>query len=236
MNKELENVNTVVIKIGTSSLLTDDGASLDLEILKSYVNDIAGLWKQGKKVVIVTSGAAGLGKVREGGNISTATMRGQPDLMEDYKRLFGEHGILRGQMLLSKGDFNGKRRTHRIVKRIEASFNENTITVINENDATAHKKKTFGDNDTLAAIVAKALKADMVVFLSRNGHTAMGRGGNEAKATAIKKLHRKGILAPVVDGKQRNVIGELFNGDGKVFRQALRDSSRIRKSRIRLSA
>jgi glutamate 5-kinase len=234
MNEELKSVDTVVIKIGTSSLLTDDGSSLDLETLGRYVHDIADLWKQGKMVVLVTSGAAGLGRLREGGNISTATMRGQPDLMEDYKRLFGEYGILRGQMLLSKGDFSGRRKTRRIVNRIKTSFVENTITIINENDATSHKKKTFGDNDTLAAIVAKALKADMVVFLSRNGSTTMGRGGNDAKKKAIKKLHRRGIPAPVVDGKQPNVLAGLFDGDGKVLRQALRDSSLIRKSRTRI--
>lgn len=229
---ELGKVNTIVIKIGTSSLLAEEDSSLDLENLRMHVRDIAGLWKRGKKIVIVTSGAAGLGRMGKGGDISTATMRGQPDLMGEYKKLFEEHGILRGQMLLSKDDFSFWRRAKaaRIVDRINTSFTENTITIINENDATAHKKKTFGDNDTLAAIVAKALKADMAVFLSRNDQNTVGRGGKQAKRKAIKKLFKKGILTPVVDGKQNNVIGGLFYSDGSMLKQSLRDSELIRKS------
>ncbi len=232
MDEGLANATTIVVKIGTSSLVAEDG-SLDTETLSKHVDDIAALWKQGKKVVLITSGAVTLGLKERGGDVCTAAMRGQISLMETYIELFKRYGIDVGQMLLTKKDFGNREKVARIVNNIDTAFRENTITIINENDATTDKKTTLGDNDALAAELAPILKAQVLVFLSRESQTENGKGGNGAKAKAIEKVEKHSIATPVVDGKTEHVIRQLFDGNSEVFKQALRDSAQIRKTALK---
>jgi glutamate 5-kinase len=207
-----EDINVLVVKIGTSSLMKDD-RTIDRDVLRSFVDDIAELWKQGKKIVIVTSGARGLGKRGDDGDMRTAAMRGQPILMHTYFELFGWHGIEIGQLLLTKEQFATKSEVTKTTDAIKRGFNEGTVVIINENDPITTLRTTMGDNDALAARVACGIGADALVMLSMENSTYKGAGGGDAKARAIREVEAIGIRAFVIDGKLEHSLRMLFDGD-----------------------
>ena len=212
MSSGHDNIELLVVKIGTSSLMKDD-QTIDKDVLRSFVDDVAGLWKQGKKIVIVTSGARGLGKKGADGDLRTAAMRGQPKLMHTYFELFQWHGIEIGQLLLTNEQFATNAGINRTVGAIKRAFDEKTIVIINENDPITTLKTTMGDNDALAARIARELKADALVMMSVENGTYKGTGGGTAKIKAIHEVEAAGIRAFVIDGKMEHSLKMLFNGD-----------------------
>jgi glutamate 5-kinase len=205
------NLNTIVVKIGTSSMLRNSG--LDTVVLKSLASDVAALWRSGKMVSIVTSGAVGLGKQNGTGNIRLAAGRGQPEVMVHYHKLFKGHGIATAQLLLTKEDFATKDKRTQLRWIIRDGFAENTIAIINENDVVSTLETTMGDNDALAAQVACSIRADALVMLSMESSEVKGKGGGNSKLDAIELVERDGILALLVDGKRSHVLKETMNND-----------------------
>jgi glutamate 5-kinase len=171
--EHLSNVKKLVIKVGTSTI-THASGKLNLEQIDALVMQIANLHNKGIDVVLVSSGAiaAGLGKL--GLNKLDLTISekqamaaiGQNILIHMYKKMFSEHGINIGQILLTKEDFESMNRS----KLCQDTFNSlskfKVIPIVNENDAVAIEQIKVGDNDTLSALVSNIVGADLLVILS----------------------------------------------------------------------
>lgn len=164
-----------VVKIGTSSLTTDDGSIAPVAVAK-LASEVAELRAEGRQVVVVTSAAISAGLPLLGyGNGSrptdTAVLRaasavGQISLIDTYSRAFGHHGLVTGQVLLAPTDFWFRKRYLKSRGTIQALLAAGAIPVINENDAVADDEIQFGDNDRLAALVAHLIEADRLVLLT----------------------------------------------------------------------
>ena len=164
-----------MIKIG-SALLVDRNSGLKREWLSSLVNEIANLKNKGKDVLVVSSGAIALGR-RELKNPNTngtlkleesqaAASVGQIELSRSYSELFATHGLNAGQILLTLGDTETRRRYLNARDTIKTLLDWNAIPIINENDSVATNEIRYGDNDRLAARVASMAGADLLVVLS----------------------------------------------------------------------
>ncbi len=163
----------IVIKVGSSSL-TGKGGVLAPEKLGEIVRQISEIKKMGHRVVLVSSGAIAAGFRRLGfTSRPTATADkqasaavGQGLLMEEYNRLFLEHDISCGQILLTRGDFADKRRFQNAFAALQVLLERGAVPIINENDTVAIEELKIGDNDTLSAQVAAMLHADLLILLT----------------------------------------------------------------------
>ncbi len=163
----------VVVKVG-SALVTAGGKGLDHEIIADWAKQMAWLREQGVEVVLVSSGSIAEGVKRLGltaspQNISelqaTAAV-GQMGLAQAYETSFKAHGIQSAQILLTHADLANRRRYLNARQTLRALLNYGVIPVINENDSVANEEIRFGDNDTLGALVANLIEADLLVILT----------------------------------------------------------------------
>lgn len=163
----------IVVKVGTSTLTHSTG-KLDLRQMEKLVRDLADLANQGKKPVLVSSGAVGAGVGRLGFTQRPRTLRekqavaavGQGILLQMYEKLFAEYGWIVAQVLLTRDDFSDRRRYLNISHTFSQLLEFGVIPIVNENDTTAVEELKFGDNDSLAALVAGAVDADLLIILS----------------------------------------------------------------------
>jgi glutamate 5-kinase len=164
----------VVVKIGTSSVTSDDGA-VDRAAVAKLSAEVAEVRRQGHRVVVVSSGAvtAGVAALRpEGGRPSDPTTLqalsaiGQHRLMHVYDDCFAEEGVLAGQVLLAPLDFGERRQYLHARATLLRLLELGVVPVVNENDAVADDEIRYGDNDRLAALVANLLGADVLVLLT----------------------------------------------------------------------
>jgi len=168
---EMKRKKRVVIKVGTS-ILTHKTGRLNIRRVEKFVKILSDLQNSGKEIILVSSGAMGLGMARLGLSVrpSDTPMKqacaavGQCQLMYIYDNLFGEYGITVAQILLTK-DIIEK---HNVVNTFETLIRHNVIPIVNENDTVAidELELEFGENDTLAAEVTLISGADILVVLS----------------------------------------------------------------------
>lgn len=179
--KDFLNVKRIVIKLGTNILRNDDG-EVALSRIYSFVDDIANLVKQNKEVIIVTSGAVGLGKKKlnlettEGDGVKQACAAvGQSRLMSFYENGFNTHEIPIAQILLTEDDFSLRHRYLSLRTTLNKLIEMGVVPIINQNDTVstieladrlAGMKVSFSDNDKLSALVASELDADLLILLS----------------------------------------------------------------------
>lgn len=167
---------TLVVKLGSAVLTAPDGA-LDLPVLSGLIDGMAALRAGGRRVIVVTSGAVAAGRQALGigpaaGKKATIAEKqamaavGQCRLMAVYAEMFGLHGVTVGQMLLSRGDMDDRRRYVNARYTLEELLRRGCVPVINENDTVTIDELRFGDNDGLAALVAVKMQADGLVILS----------------------------------------------------------------------
>jgi glutamate 5-kinase len=180
----LRRAKRVVIKLGTSTV-TGARGELALERLEPIVQSIATLQKSGRQMVLVSSGAVGLGRgwlalhpsrLKDMATKQACAAVGQSLLMEAYKRLFGTHEVKIAQVLLTEEDFSNWQRYSNLRRTMEKLIGFGVVTVVNENDtvSTAEldplgdnpRSKAFSDNDRLAALVMSGLEADALVLLT----------------------------------------------------------------------
>lgn len=168
-----ENAKRIVIKVGTSSLTYETG-KINIRRMVKLCSVLADLHNSGKQVVLVTSGAIGVGVGKLGlkerpkdipGRQAAATV-GQCELMFMYDKFFGENGVKTGQLLITKSDIENDKRRENLENTFEKLFEYEAVPVINENDAVATEEIVYGDNDSLSAIVAKLIKADALIILT----------------------------------------------------------------------
>jgi len=167
-----QKYKTVVIKVGTTTLIHENG-KLNLESMEKLVRVISSIKNSGKNVILVTSGAVGVGAGRLGISkkkdvkIKQALAAvGQGILMQFYEKLFLECGINVAQILLTRDDLKKGVRRQNALNTLNALFEFDVVPIVNENDTIAVEEIEFGDNDTLAAIVARLVKANLLVILS----------------------------------------------------------------------
>ena len=169
----LENIQKIVVKVGTSTLTNEDG-SLNIEKIKKIVSELSNLSDKGYDVVLVTSGAvgAGMGRLNMTERPKTLSEKqalasvGQVALTHLYQLLFQEYGKIIGQILLTRGDFSDRRRYLNARNVCNTLLKNKIIPVINENDAVVSNELKVGDNDTLSALVSGLIDADLLIILS----------------------------------------------------------------------
>lgn len=175
------NVKRVVIKLGTNVLRNDSG-EVALSRIYSFIEDISKLVKLGKEVIIVTSGAVGLGKKKldlettEGDGVKQACAAvGQSRLMSFYENGFGAYDIPIAQILLTEDDFSLRHRYLSLRTTLNKLLEFGVVPIINQNDTVstielndmlAGIKVCFSDNDKLSALVSSELDADLLILLS----------------------------------------------------------------------
>ena len=168
-----------VVKVGTR-VLTDDEGELNLVVLRSIVDHIAQAMSEGAEVILVSSGAVGLGRRAIGlppGPSDTPTRQacaaiGQSRLMAVYESLLQVHGICCAQVLLSQSDFDNRKRYNNLRNALSTLLRLGVLPILNENDAVAieelefTQQRVFGDNDKLSSLVASELNAERLVLLT----------------------------------------------------------------------
>ena len=179
--KDFINVKRIVIKLGTNVLRGDDG-QVSLPRVFSFIEDISRLVNEGKQVIVITSGAVGLGKKKLGLESTEGTALkqacaaiGQSKLMSIYEEGFDTYGLVAAQILLTEDDFSVRERYLSIRTTFNKLLELGAIPVINQNDTVstveiapryADMQVAFSDNDKLSALVASELDADLLVILS----------------------------------------------------------------------
>ena len=169
----LKSVSRLVVKLGTG-VLTDSRKLIDPAQLEQLVAQVAALRKAGKEVVLVTSGAVGAGMGALGYENRPSDLAekqacaavGQTRLMAVYEKLFAQHDLHVGQVLLTHEDLEHHERHLNARNTLVTLLNRGVVPIINENDAVSFTEIKFGDNDKLSALVAALLPADLLVILT----------------------------------------------------------------------
>lgn len=177
----LNNIKRIVIKLGTNVLRNDEG-EVALSRIYSFIEDIAKLVKSGKEVIVVTSGAVGLGKKKldldstEGDGVKQACAAvGQSRLMSYYENGFGTFDIPVAQILLTEDDFSLRHRYLSLRTTLNKLLELGVVPIINQNDTVSTielndmlsgMQVCFSDNDKLSALVSSELDADLLILLS----------------------------------------------------------------------
>ena len=168
-----KEANRIVVKVGTSTLTYDTG-KINIRRMSKLAQVLSDLKNGGKEVVLVTSGAIGVGVGKLGlkerpqdtpGRQAAATV-GQCELMFLYDKFFSEYGNIIGQLLVTRSDFENDERHTNLHNSFMKLFEYGAIPVVNENDSVAVEEIVFGDNDSLSAHVAKIVDADLLVILT----------------------------------------------------------------------
>jgi glutamate 5-kinase len=244
-----QNHQRLVVKIGSSVLLREDSVKID-SVISDLATAVRALIDVGCEVVLVSSGAIATGRVRLGkaerdAGISLLSAVGQSVLTSMYETAFQERGLLCAQILVTNNDIRDSSRLGKLCKTIEGSMGEGVVAVINENNAATHwagtRRRTFEDNDMLAAIIAGALSADCLILLTDvdgvfTVHPALpgaqlvrnladapeivcslagqhGRGGMLSKLRAVRYAVKHGCRKAVIaNGRRRSVLGEIVAG------------------------
>lgn len=215
-----------VVKLG-SALLTDQGCGLKHDMLEIWIRQIAELGKRGIEVVIVSSGAVAEGVTRLGWNkrptmvhqLQAAAAVGQMGLIQAYEAGFQKYGKHTAQILLTHEDVANRERYLNARTSLNTLISLDVIPIINENDSVATDEIRFGDNDTLAGMVANLIEADVLVLLTDQDGLYTADPGKYDHAEIIRE-------ANATDPKLDDYAGE----GGALGRGGMR--TKIRAARI----
>src|SRR5215831_10314166 len=180
----ISSASRLVVKLGTAVMMSE-GGGIALSRVYSFVESIAALRKSGREVLLVSSGAVGLGAEQLGLDRGPESLPlkqacaavGQSRLMSLYSDAFERLGLTAAQLLLTEEDFSNRTRYLNLRSTITSLLELGVIPVINENDtvstaelepesAAAYRKINFGDNDKLSALVASKMEADLLLILT----------------------------------------------------------------------
>jgi len=169
----LRNAKRIVVKVG-SSLVTNEGRGLDADAIGQWCAQLAALVKDGREVIMVSSGAIAEGMKRLGWTarpkaiheLQAAAAVGQMGLVQVYETKLRENGIGSAQVLLTHADLADRERYLNARSTLLTLLQLGVVPVINENDTVVNDEIKFGDNDTLGALVANLVEADALVILT----------------------------------------------------------------------
>lgn len=163
----------IVVKVGTSTLAHSTG-NINIRHVEELCKVLSDLKNAGHEMILVSSGAIGMGvgklslkeKPQDMPTKQAAAAVGQCELMYTYDKLFSEYNHTVAQILLTGLDLEDNERYHNIQNTMNRLLELNVLPIINENDTVSTQEIAVGDNDTLGAIVAVSMKADMLILLS----------------------------------------------------------------------
>jgi len=269
--RDFSSVQRIVVKIGTNILTK--GTGIDAGYVGKIAGQVCSLLAGGKQVVIITSGAIGMGtgQMKLGGRPKDLKMRqacaaiGQPLLMAEYRKSFLRYNVIVAQVLLTAEVLSNRKTYLNLRNSIETLLKLAVVPILNENDSvsTAEIGSAFGDNDKLSALVASKIDADLLILLSdidalydkdpqkfadakpirtvfeiTDGmiRSAGGKGsphatgGMKTKLEAAKIASNAGCRIVLADGRTKNVIGRIIEGEeiGTIFMPKRRLSNRSR--------
>jgi glutamate 5-kinase len=213
MSSVLEKARCLVVKVG-SSLVTNQGRGLDLAALSRWAEQIAQLRKEGRRVVLVSSGAIAAGMQRLGWDkrphalheLQAAAAVGQMGLIQAYESCFRTHDLVTSQLLLTHEDLADRKRYLNARSTLRTLLELGVVPIINENDTVAIDEIRFGDNDTLASLVTNLIEADALVILTDQA----GLYERDPRKDATAKL--------VADGKAGDLaLEKMAGGTGSHF-------------------
>lgn len=202
-NNMLKNVKRIVIKLGTNVLRNEEG-EVALSRIYSFIEDISKLVKSGKEVIVVTSGAVGLGKKKlelastaEDGVKQACAAVGQSRLMSFYENGFGIYDIPVAQILLTEDDFSLRHRYLSLRTTLNKLLEFGVVPIINQNDTVstielndmlAGIQVCFSDNDKLSALVSSELDVDLLILLSDIDGLYTANPKTDPKAKLIRQV------------------------------------------------
>ncbi|WP_177419255.1 glutamate 5-kinase [endosymbiont of Lamellibrachia barhami] len=203
-----------VIKIG-SALLTSGGKGLSQETLSPWVEQMAQLRQVGHEIVLVSSGAVAEGMSRMGwrrrphnlNELQAAAAIGQMGLIRAYETCFQKHGLHTAQVLLTRDDLADRPRYLNARSTLRTLVELGVVPVVNENDTVATEELRFGDNDTLAALVANLIEADLLLLLTDQEGLFDADPRFNPKATLINETRVDNPQLDEVAGGSANGLG-----------------------------
>ena len=232
LREMMKDKKRIVIKIGSSSLQHAETGDLDYTKLDVLVRELCDLRNQGKDVVLVTSGAIAVGRKavfikdeKEDNPIAVKQAYaavGQARLMMTYQKIFAEYNQVAAQILMTKNTIVDNLNRFNAQNTFAELFKLGVIPIVNENDTVATYEIEIGDNDTLSAIVASLVKADLLILLSdidglytdesgcavhRSGRKADGRTAGDGKGFYRKRLRYRRHEYETAGGKNRRQYG-----------------------------
>ncbi|WP_252176463.1 glutamate 5-kinase [Endozoicomonas sp. 4G] len=225
----LKTARRWVVKIG-SALLTDEGRGLAVDQIDGWVDQLCELRRQGIELVLVSSGAVAAGMEKLGkkqrptalNELQAAAAVGQTRLVQTWERSFQRHGIQPAQVLLTHPDHSNRQRYLNARSALRTLLDMGVVPVVNENDTVVTDEIRFGDNDTLGALVANLVEADVLVILTdQNGlYTADPR-----KDPAARLMTEARALDSVLDAMAGGGSGRLGRGGMQTKLRAARQAA-----------
>ncbi|MBQ2629404.1 MAG: glutamate 5-kinase [Kiritimatiellae bacterium] len=238
----------IVVKVGTHAIAAKSGRP-DYPALRRLVVQLCALRKAGHDVFFVSSGAVAAGVEALGlksrptdvNDVQMCAAVGQARFISEYEKLFEASGVKIGQVLLTHDDFENRRRSQNVRRSLDHLVRAGIVPIINENDVVADeelKGRTFGDNDWLSFLIAKLVKADMLVLLTtvdglldaqgrripvvdrprnaarlvRAGEKgSLSKGGMDSKLKAVKAAVAVGIDTYIANGR-KSVLSPILSG------------------------
>ena len=208
-----------VIKIGTS-ILRANGRSSTEKVIKNFCEHINNFMLKGNKVVLVTSGAVGLGcqklaleeRPNDLSSLQAVAAVGQVNLMNLYEKEMNKLGKNIAQILITKSDFNTRESFNNASKTFKKLIEFNVIPIVNENDSISNEELKYGDNDTLSALVALAINANKLILLTDIDklYSDDPRKNNEAKP--IFEVYNCEGIKEIKDKNNNNINQEWGTG------------------------
>ena len=210
----IQDSRKIVIKIG-SNVLSDDNGYVNKDTLHNIVEQVNGLIKQGKQIIIVSSGAgicgvAAINKWSRRGDINykqALCAIGQVELMNAYKENFSDYGIIVGQMLLTREDFGDHIRSLNIRNALFTLVDEGVVPIINENDSVSVEEIKIGDNDTLGALAANLWNADLLIIMSDIDGVYDKNPKDHKDAELIEEVYDIDGLLSEIDSRGKSSFG-----------------------------
>ena len=238
----------IVVKVGTHAIAAKSGRP-DYPALRRLVVQLCALRKAGHDVFFVSSGAVAAGVEALGlksrptdvNDVQMCAAVGQARFISEYEKLFEASGVKIGQVLLTHDDFENRRRSQNVRRSLDHLVRAGIVPILNENDVVADeelKGRTFGDNDWLSFLIAKLVKADMLVLLTtvdglldaqgrripvvdrprnaarlvRAGEKgSLSKGGMDSKLKAVKAAVAVGIDTYIANGR-KSVLSPILSG------------------------
>ncbi|MFA7349278.1 MAG: glutamate 5-kinase [Methylotenera sp.] len=208
------DAKVIVVKVG-SSLVTNDGNGLDQTAIAAWAAQVAILAQQGRQIVLVSSGAVAEGMQRLGwkkrptavNELQAAAAVGQMGLVQMYESCFSQHHLHTAQVLLTHDDLADRKRYLNARSTLRTLLDMKVIPIINENDTVVTDEIRFGDNDTLASLVANLIEADALVILTDQQGLYSADPRKDPDATFIQHATAGGLALEQMAGGAGSSVG-----------------------------
>lgn len=211
-----DKAKRVIVKVGSAVLTEDNG--MNMTVIENIAKEIAFLQNSGREVILVSSGAVAAGRKKLALQDTTplnlmekqaVAAVGQSCLMQIYEKVFEQHGLKIGQLLLTHSDLSNRDRYLNARNTIFTLLKYNVIPIINENDTVSVRELRFGDNDTLGAMIANLIEADMFICLTDVVGLYTGNPQTDSDARPIYTIAE---VTPEVEKMAGNVTSALGTG------------------------